>query len=928
MTGICNCRHPVVQHVAESLWMCTECVIKVPEDEELADPQIRTESSQRIVRQSSLNLSWPRSVDYIDDDSIETAVIERLEKTESTPYSNEREPPLSQLQAEDENEYGNSSISPKAEAAGIKYYPYEPLDPTQSMNAGNDPSIRIFRLSRGNHEDPLHGILIPMPLNACPNYDAVSYTWADETGDSVRRRPLYIGKSWHRLAITRNCEAALRRFRQRDQAIDLWVDSICINQENADERRQQVRLMPNIYLTANSVLVYLGTGSHYTSDAMFVLGMQEKSAEIYLHDPKYIEALRFLFRLPYFSRIWIIQELALAKEVRLYHGYDRQSIYLFHARNRVQQIFKATAPEDVMPLWLQHYEKRSSSSRDIGTLIFDGMSSNASLPEDKVFAFFGMIYGADMEGLVADYNLSVEQVYTGIAAYLVSRGHLLDVLVRSSCGNSKREISDNCRRLNLPSWVPDFRRVTPGSNVYCKSAHGPVQNLPKHEMEPRLAGVLRKTGSLVIRGYLLNILLKGSAPDYQYEDPSFGVHINVEFQKELFNPTTDTILLIYSKDHVSSVLHLRRAKAHDHHNIYTCAGYCRVRFKVLPKIIHPGVKGLSHRSTNKFSKDDMTRLLLINRPLIDDFSHLGQFAFNYLWTIYKFLGKNAHIERIFDPRPFPCPQISENPWEDYQVLVRGASTHAYQRDEEMPSVQVRLLAFAKFYDFWVSKGNQNVINSLAIIIGGGIRSTRTNYNDLWNEWLQDYDIARSAAESLIRATIMPTTIDQNMIDEIQTKIEHWKDSTLNLMNGLSWPLFFSHKFVVLQDENTGGCILDSLNPRHVRELFDDPFSGIEMRIKSLGQGCLDRLNEGPSNPYAEQCTEYITERLPFLIGDWFHFMEVLSWVPEGDTATDEVRIAFQHFQSPSGDFVHPLHRRDNQPTTPLIRAERETVIII
>jgi hypothetical protein len=61
--------------------------------------------------------------------------------------------------------------------------------------------------------------------------------------------------------VTANCEAALRKLRNRDSERILWIDAICINQDKTLERNHQVTLMRDIYSKASRVVVWLGKAS-------------------------------------------------------------------------------------------------------------------------------------------------------------------------------------------------------------------------------------------------------------------------------------------------------------------------------------------------------------------------------------------------------------------------------------------------------------------------------------------------------------------------------------------------------------------------------------------------------------------------------------------------------------------------------------------
>lgn len=84
-------------------------------------------------------------------------------------------------------------------------------------------------------------------------YDALSYTW----GNNSKHKSISLNKVTH-FSVTDNLYAALRRLRWTDRPRTLWIDALCIDQENMDERSQQVQLMGTIYRQAKRVIVWLG----------------------------------------------------------------------------------------------------------------------------------------------------------------------------------------------------------------------------------------------------------------------------------------------------------------------------------------------------------------------------------------------------------------------------------------------------------------------------------------------------------------------------------------------------------------------------------------------------------------------------------------------------------------------------------------------
>lgn len=92
----------------------------------------------------------------------------------------------------------------------------------------------------------------------CPAYTAVSYTWGSSLRDA------YIYCDGHMLPVTRNCLATIKAIQEvpstsnEDSPYTVWIDAICINQDDTVERSAQVARMGDIYRQAQDTLIYLG----------------------------------------------------------------------------------------------------------------------------------------------------------------------------------------------------------------------------------------------------------------------------------------------------------------------------------------------------------------------------------------------------------------------------------------------------------------------------------------------------------------------------------------------------------------------------------------------------------------------------------------------------------------------------------------------
>jgi hypothetical protein len=102
-----------------------------------------------------------------------------------------------------------------------------------------------------------------------------------------------------------------------------WIDAICIDQENISERNHQVNLMKYIYSQAKRVIVWLGTSREDVQDDIkaaldYLLAWKKADTAERAHQLSHSElqdSLLRMFNRPYWSRLWIIQEVLLAKDI-------------------------------------------------------------------------------------------------------------------------------------------------------------------------------------------------------------------------------------------------------------------------------------------------------------------------------------------------------------------------------------------------------------------------------------------------------------------------------------------------------------------------------------------------------------------------------------------------------------------------------------
>lgn len=130
--------------------------------------------------------------------------------------------------------------------------------------------IRVLQLQPGQWHDTVEGDFVVFQLSNRDNhlqpepnvpYEAISYTWWD--ADS-RDEMVINGQHWNVLA---GAVEVLRYLRSSEQSAKFWIDAICINQSDFDERAQQLAMMGDIYMDASQTRIWLGPASELTAAA-------------------------------------------------------------------------------------------------------------------------------------------------------------------------------------------------------------------------------------------------------------------------------------------------------------------------------------------------------------------------------------------------------------------------------------------------------------------------------------------------------------------------------------------------------------------------------------------------------------------------------------------------------------------------------------
>ncbi|KAF2993328.1 hypothetical protein E8E13_001822 [Curvularia kusanoi] len=366
-------------------------------------------------------------------------------------------------------------------------YKYSPLT--------NPEDIRLMELLPGDYSAPLVCRLSIVPLSDALQYEALSYTW----GDLSYRQILYLkpedsdttNTSTTLLKITRSLHEALMQLRDPARSRTMWVDAVCIDQENLTERGHQVGIMRRIYHHAIRVLIWLGPEDDKTSAFVRVIAelkdhvasrglslealralkdadLYEEKLAVYSEHHRYnrkdllSSAFRF-YRRPWFRRVWVVQEVtAGGSKCQVHIGSHNISwddlgmaTLWFEAWRRVlckvADPFRYSVDSSGLRNVLFMWQDRSLTSKTSPSLLNATRSFFATDVRDKVYALFSFPAFQELRhkfDFRPDYTMSARQVYELVTVLTMECSQTLEILHYVDFRVSAEDA------LAWPSWIP------------------------------------------------------------------------------------------------------------------------------------------------------------------------------------------------------------------------------------------------------------------------------------------------------------------------------------------------------------------------------------------------------------------------------------------------------------------------------------------
>jgi hypothetical protein len=362
---------------------------------------------------------------------------------------------------------GEPPVSPPLSQTSISalpaQYPYRRLD-------FDTYEVRLLKLTwEYSKNSPLSCSLEHVSLIDPGSYFALSYCWG---------APLYtetIKIDAFDFPITASLASALEAVRKKylltGNGLRIWVDALCINQENNEERSHQVRIMRQIYSKASKVLCW--AGDNQASGFPEAVNILLRSPNDEVGDVDKVDLavpwtlLDVFFSQPYWRRVWVIQEIAVASKAQVMYGdfhmpWDIVSELLKTLSRKSLALNKQQTCSFRNALHLLEFRDRFLQRQPFELLQAIQLTHQALAtdPRDKIFALLGLCHDSHHIMPLPNYRQPLETIIADMIKVVMVMNRSLDLMCLKGTGHPHKY-----KVPGLPSWAPNFVNFWSGSKT-------------------------------------------------------------------------------------------------------------------------------------------------------------------------------------------------------------------------------------------------------------------------------------------------------------------------------------------------------------------------------------------------------------------------------------------------------------------------------
>ncbi|PVH82006.1 hypothetical protein DL98DRAFT_489244 [Cadophora sp. DSE1049] len=473
---------------------CNRCLQHRPGELECSEPEMNTRTrGKNVPKDKDAKADARRSKTASTPDRSEPKRVASDIEDLETEIAHDRPVPIT-IKRIKRDRQGTSieSIAEKKEPTTEKEQP-----PAVLYLKLADDQFRILQLEPGKKDEVLRCSFIVKSINNPPDYEAISYAWGGNDTQQLNFREIEFlddqqpPKSYP-ISIRTMVHAALYSLRHPTKIRRFWLDALCIHRSNDDEINHQVAMKSLIFFKAENLCFWLGDDPIYRAAIAFIPKIVDlKEVDKLVDDQSMVErwlAFVALLKNNVFSRLWLVQEVAIAWNVTLHCGastihytdfVDAVTIFL-SCRKHVSALFRAgekdprtltdrkiTMVERFIEITTNALRRdpndRQARGKSLQRLLnLEALVSNLSdlssgNHKDRIYSVLALakdgppLFDARRstpgDTFWIDYGKSILEVYQNFFIHVVTTSKTLDIMCRrwASCVPEKEE--------KLPTWI-------------------------------------------------------------------------------------------------------------------------------------------------------------------------------------------------------------------------------------------------------------------------------------------------------------------------------------------------------------------------------------------------------------------------------------------------------------------------------------------